>query len=267
MNRHLLRSIFSIAFAYLFTFSLSAQTILNGSFEQWPDSCTVDTPPISWDNRSDDFGPDQRGITCPGNISAFEGDSYLSLVYAATPAVNEERVSQDISGLIPGNTYEISFHVIASDVFIYTPVHVMAYIDSNMIFYTPELELGDPWAPFSFTFTASSTTARLMFGANDFGGSCLVASIGIDDVRINEYVGLEEIAPSPFYIYPNPVNETIHILGIETNEKLIITTTQGKELLTVTNASTGIDISSLAPGIYFLKDAKSQRSATRFVKR
>lgn len=67
-----------------------------------------------------------------------------------------------------------------------------------------------------------------------------------------QFLGLnEQLSPDTFQIYPNPASDFINLSSNENSTEITICNIEGKELFK-TNM-TSINISSLSPGVYFLK--------------
>jgi hypothetical protein len=261
--------IFGTLLFVVLLFSLPAQSIINGSFEEWPDSCSVDIPPIGWSNFSVTGGPDQRGLFCEGSIIPYEGDSYMSLLWSSGGGFIRQGASQFVSGLIIGQTYTISFYVIPCDYYGYNePINMLVYIDSSLIYVTPEIDPDDDWTPYFTEFTATDTHTKLAFQALEFDqGSSSYAALGIDAVSLSVTTGLNEPGVSPFHLFPNPAGDVLHIAGMQKAGSLIkIIDLRGQIFLTALYDKNGIDISMLTPGIYFITTDEIRLNKLKFVK-
>lgn len=249
--------------------TLSAQTFLNASFEDWPDSCAVDLAPTGWNNFSPIAGPDQRGTNCEGSIIPFEGDSYLGLRWSSGAGYVNDGASQVVSDLIVGQTYTVSFFAIADDYsFYHEPINVMVYLDSTLIYYTPALIEDAPWTPFSVNFTASDTIAEIAFQAAEFDqGSSSFSSLGIDAVSISTTNDLDKHFGSKFFGYPNPTRDILNVSGIhQDDESYVIFNLQGNAILLSSLQKNSIDISSLQAGIYFIQIGDNPLNRAKFIK-
>ena len=265
----LTKVIFTIIFAVL-SFYSSAQTFVNASFEDWPDSCSFDTPPIAWENFSVINGPDQRGANCPGSIVPFEGDSYMSLFWSSGGGINKEGASQKVSNLTIGQSYMISFYVIASDYYGYhDPINMLVLIDSTLIYVSPEIIEGDPWTQYFTDFVATDTVAEIAFRADEFSqGSCSWASLGIDVVSIKNTTGIDEALIDKARVFPNPVKDVLHINGLlEDGTVIHIVNAAGQTLISTSYEMDGVDVSSLLPGIYFIYLDENRLNKLKFIKR
>lgn len=247
-----------------------SQTIVNGSFEEWSDSCAWDSPPIGWTSFSNNTnGPDQRGIYCDGNITPFDGDHYMGLFGCAGFGITMEGAEQQVTGLTVGDSYTVSFYAIACDYTSYTvDLKVWAYIDSVPVFESYYLIKNEPWKHYQFSFVAEDTTAELAFLTSDWGYHCAVASVGIDQVTIHEGVGISEESNLNFDIYPNPVSERLFIGNIEElNKHIQIIDVSGNVVVETFVQNEGIDVSLLESGLYFLRLKERNSSAQPFIKR
>lgn len=185
--------IFLAALGPLLATHASAQTIVNGGFETWPAGCPVNTPPNGWANFSTSLGPDQAG-GCAGTVASFEGSSHMNLVWYSVNGLLEG-AAQAITGLVINNTYEVSFHAI-HDQGLYAatdPTVLEASINGTVLLTTPDLVSGDPWALYSFQFTATAATHVLAFRVAA-GSSGTTGCVGVDAVTISASTG---VAPSP----------------------------------------------------------------------
>jgi endoglucanase len=119
------------------------------------------------------------------------------------------------------------------------------------------LSLADTFAVYTYVFDMGATdnTARMVF---DFGNSTV--NVSVTDILIEEIVfepptGITIPQAGILDIYPNPVRERLFLRNAVDIEKVSIYNLQGKALLEkrVQDVNTGIDVSGLSPGIYFIR--------------
>lgn len=247
---------FYIVFLVTLTvFPSNAQTFVNGGFEDWPDSCSVNTAPSGWTIFSPPGGPNQRGLYCEGSIIPYEGNSYMSLQWSSGSGFIHDGASQIISDLVVAQSYAVSFYAIPCDYSWYhEPINVLVFLDSVLVYVTPELQENDPWTPFSLDFIASDTAIKISFQALEFDqGSSSFASLGIDAVSISSTAETSENLRTRMIVYPNPTSDLLFISEIQSSaDQLSILDLNGKIVLTTTIQKNGIDVSSLAPGFYYI---------------
>lgn len=249
-------------------FGSKAQTLVNGGFEDWPDSCLLDSPPVGWDNF-DDGGPDQRGIYCMGSIIPYEGDSYMSLLWGSGGIFRSEGASQKVTNLTVGQSYRVSFYAIPCDYYGYNePINILVYLDSIRIYITPEIHLGDPWTHFFTDFTATDTEMEIALQAKEFDqGSSSFASLGVDDLTITKAIGIAETKSYLLEVFPNPVADFLYITSSHEAETIIhIVDTKGQIVLCTSLAVKAIDVSSLKPGLYFIYTDANRLNGLKFIK-
>jgi endoglucanase len=119
------------------------------------------------------------------------------------------------------------------------------------------VSLADTFVVYTYVFDMGATdnTARMVF---DFGNSTV--NVSVTDILIEEIVfepptGITIPQAGILDIYPNPVKERLFLRNAVDIEKISIYNLQGKALLEkrVQDADTGIDVSGLSPGIYFIR--------------
>jgi hypothetical protein len=204
--------LFLIGYLLLFfSTNINSQSLLNGGFESWPPGCPFNTAPDDWTNFSTNLGPDQAG-SCTGSVTSQEGNSHLNLVWSTSSGLYEG-VQQAVSGLTVGKTYSLTFYAI-EDAGLYSgggSCVVDVYLNSNVVYSTPELSSGGSWAMHTINFVASSTSQDIKFRVRD-GSIGTSGSAGIDDVRISVMTGLKNtLSDRDFNIYPNPFIDKVHI--------------------------------------------------------
>jgi endoglucanase len=119
------------------------------------------------------------------------------------------------------------------------------------------LSLADTFVVYTYVFDMGATdnTARMVF---DFGNSTVnvsVTEIMIEEIVFEPPTGITIPQAGILDIYPNPVKERLFLRNAVDIEKISIYNLQGKALLEkrVQDADTGIDVSGLSPGIYFIR--------------
>lgn len=79
---------------------------------------------------------------------------------------------------------------------------------------------------------------------------------------VSSTVGVNEVDRNTQILYPNPVNETLN-LTVPTSSQTEVIDLTGKRVLSIPYGTKSIDVSSLAPGVYYLK---SEGRSLRFLK-
>lgn len=172
-----------------------AQQIVNGSMTGTADVHVFNqTPPPGWDDGGttvDTFDATSSVINTTWESSA-DGGTFVHAGGADGPAFFGEWVQQAVTGLVPGETYTISFEQTCSntnygtqDTHGYFEVCFGAQTQDSDLVAVPPLYSSASWQPQSMQFTASSTTELLTFTAKPGSGCCLVAvHMGLDGVKI-----------------------------------------------------------------------------------
>ncbi|HQF27623.1 MAG TPA: T9SS type A sorting domain-containing protein [Bacteroidia bacterium] len=189
----------------------NAQNIINGDFESWPPNCPYNVAPNGWINFSTSLGPDQAG-TCAGSVVSHQGNSQMNLVWY-TGSNLFEGAEQTISGLSVGDVYHLGFYAI-NDQGLYSfgdPVILEVYVDSAVVFSTPELTSGGAWVNYSVDFTATNVSHTIGFKVNQ-GSTGSSGSVGVDEVSFVNLTGLNNLSyENKISIYPNPFTQTTKI--------------------------------------------------------
>lgn len=201
--------------SFLIISDVQGQNIVNASFEDWVDSCAVDQPPIGWTTWSVNDGPDQRGPNCIGNIPAFDGLNFMCLRWASGGASLSEGVATEITDLVVGESYSISFYTRPDDYWSYAEeIFFMFYLDSVYLENSqPVFETGN-WHEVAFHFTASDTAHQISFQVTDGGGTCAFAALVVDNMTISKVSGLEEN-----YLQDKTLVHVLDLMGKETENR------------------------------------------------
>lgn len=235
---------------------INAQTILNSGFENWTGNCPVNIAPDDWTNFSTSLGPDEAGA-CAGAVSSYEGSSHMNLVWSS-PSDLLEGASQQVTGLNIGETYIVTFYAVNNrGLYAFDePANLDFYINSSVVFSTPELISGDPWAQYTVTFVATSTTDTIGFQVMN-GSTGTAGSAGVDAVSVTSTVGVNELnAADQFSIYPNPATGTLYLkwpVISSASIKIEILDLSGSLVSEGSVNDDTIDILKLRSGIYFLR--------------
>ena len=254
----------SIILSFFFL-STNAQTPANAGFETWPGNCPVNTAPTSWSNFSTSLGPDQAG-TCAGTVVSQQGISHMNLVWSNTGLA--EGADQLVSGFTTSTSYSVNFYAI-EDRGLYAStgsVFLDVYVNSVVVFSTPELFNLGPWTMYSANFVSSGISQTIGFRVRA-GGTGTSGSVGVDDVTIVTTTGIKNnLDPSLVTIFPNPVQ---HQLNITMPPDLIaknisIHSIYGQLVYALTTGDMNvIQLPELAPGIYFVRINTSKGEVTK----
>lgn len=91
---------------------------------------------------------------------------------------------------------------------------------------------------------------------------------GVWKRALSEFTGIEEAPLVSSDIYPNPAQENLYVHSKTNSGKYVVTDLAGKEvnvkILRQSDTETSMDVSTLAPGIYFIRTEKS-RTAAKFI--
>ncbi len=252
-NHYSVLAVFSLFLAT----TLNSQSLLNGDMESWPPNCPFNVAPNSWTNFSTSLGPDQAG--CVGPVVSYQGNSHMNLVWSTMPL--REGAEQMVTGLNPGDTYQINFYAIhdqglwASTGSVFLDV----YVNSVVIFSTPELFNLGPWTGYSAGFTATASTALIGFRVRD-GLTGSSGSVGVDAISIDLSTATNHTNdPSTFIVFPNPVENELNITCPPDAELTGVSlySVCGQVVYGAIPSVSGdlvkLDLSALAPGVYFLE--------------
>ena len=236
----------------VFIGSANAQVLLNGNMELWPPNCPFNVPPNSWTNFSTSLAPDQAG--CAGPVVSIQGSSHMNLVWSNTGL--REGCTQQVTSLAPGAPYIIQFFAI-HDQGLYAStgsVFLDVYLNSSVIFSTPELFNGGVWTQYAIGFMANNTSETIGFQIRD-GNTGTSGSVGVDSVTVDYSLGVAPAANFEFSMYPNPAKSRITLTGSEFLNSVTITDLSGKlvsEKNDLSVRSMIYELPELAPGLYFV---------------
>ncbi|SDS38536.1 Por secretion system C-terminal sorting domain-containing protein [Polaribacter sp. KT25b] len=257
-------------FTLLITLCLTAvsfgqEMILNGGLENWDD----DTTPTSW----------TKAEVLTKSTDAHSGS--FSAVRDGGSGTKD--LSQTISGVIPGNSYTISFwykvtagdeedvriwsNWKSGDTFVY---HVGDVNDrSNDPLRGPEdgyLDDGDGvWTKHEVTVTAPADVDSFYFEVRSYSNSTTYW----DDLSFvnNGTASVKDNSIEGFATYPNPVtNNKFTVTSSSSNRKeiAIFNVLGGKVFSsTVSGVKSTVDVSSISSGIYILKVTEDGKTATK----
>ena len=184
----------------LLSASAGAQEFNNFSFEVWgvDGVCEVNTPPDGWMGYStagDEFEEGNFSI-CASTIpfNAADGNSY-GRAYAEN-ATTGEGVVQELSGLIPGNIYQLSFQFAGSNLYPgINSIEWHVFIDDVDIDQTVAVSSDEAtWTLHVLQFAASSPSHFIGFRAFTVDGSGS-GSAAIDHIILEDITPEEEVLP------------------------------------------------------------------------
>jgi hypothetical protein len=234
-----------------------AQLISNGNFEFWPSGCPYNISPNSWTNFSTQLGPDQAG-NCAGTVLSVQGNSHMNLVWHSAIGLIEG-AKQIVQGLIIGRTYHLNFYAI-NDQGLYSygdPAFLEIYLDSTVIFTTPELVSGGSWTSYSIQFTANSNSKTIGFKIKP-GSTGTSGSVGIDSVTLfNPNSSNNLVNDHIINIYPNPFHSTATIQSaVHLNQASIVmyhaVGQQVNQWDHISGQNISISRENLPQGLYFI---------------
>lgn len=195
--------------AFLLFGNLYAQVAVNNNFENWPTSCAINQPPTGWTTFTTwtTTDPDEAG--CNGQVVPFSGNAHMNLVWSTGSNVFSEGAEQLISGFSPGTQYSITFWAIHNQgLWASTGKSVCdVYIDSVLVYTTPEMTNGGAWALNTVTFTATATSHLLGFRTEKGPTATLSSgSVGIDSLLISSSCAptFDTISPSTCDTFVSP---------------------------------------------------------------
>lgn len=96
--------------------------------------------------------------------------------------------------------------------------------------------------------TLQESTLGVMFAVQDFNGSTTrgLAKLGVNEASLNN------LSEATIQIYPNPVNSIVMVESDEHIKSVDIFNLQGEVVVSSENFATGIDLSQISTGTYFL---------------
>lgn len=233
-------------------FNSNAQVVSGWNFELWDPGCPVNTAPIGWTNFSTSLGSDQSGV-CAGTVISYQGDSHMNLVWWTGSGLFEG-AEQTITGFTPGQAYKFSFYAINNGN-LYSagaPAILDAYLDSVIIFSTPELSFGGTWTNYGVVFNATSTSHTIGFrvAAGSTGSS---GSMGVDAVQMTLVTDVSEQLPElSITVSPNPGDGYFTFRSENNIYSLEIWNVFGEKILSqqVNADQTVIDLVDQPSGVY-----------------
>jgi hypothetical protein len=252
---------FLLALLLTTSVSMAQNVIVNGDFELWTGTCPTNIAPDGWTNYSTQLGPDEAG-TCFGGVTAHGGSSFMNLVWINSGIM--EGASQNLQNLTMNAVYRISFWGINSQGIYANPGDCMLEIhrNSTSIFSTPNLVSGGAWTYYSVDFTVTSPfepiAVRCVGGASGTSGSA-----GVDDFSVAELVGVEDGLATDVQLYPNPVEDRLHVYvgnslrGVEGLVQVDVVNLLGQRVLEMNcnliDGQGAVDVQGLSAGVYYLR--------------
>ena len=79
--------------------------------------------------------------------------------------------------------------------------------------------------------------------------------------NFEEIVGIDDVDANALGLYPNPARTTVTVNGLESGSTVTVVDLNGREVLSTTEPT--IDVSSLAPGAYFVRITGQRQNAIR----
>ena len=251
-----------LIFLYLLGFSSAySQSFTNPSLELWSNIavCETNLPPDGWNNYSNvGLGPDEGNLTlCPSTIppTAANGNIYARCL-AGNPNTGEG-MYQDISNLIIGTTYTISYNYCGSNRWGGSGDCVWhLFIDDIDVNQSAIFSSADTvWHTNFYTFIATAVTHKVGVRAYtptyNGGGS---AAIDLFSIEHSKPTSIQNgFLASDFSVYPNPFGT---YLTLETNHQIpmtfILTNVLGEQVY----RSEFVDVltfntDDLSKGLYF----------------
>jgi PKD repeat protein len=278
-------------------------TVVSSSFTSLPTStsATVSITQLNYNSGGNDFGLEDitlnetscgtlpvaafsgGGYICPGTCASFtnlssNATSYQWYFNGATPSTSTDTDPQNICYNTPGS-YDVTLVAYnANDtvtlnvpgyitVYPYPPAQGIAqsgdtlFANGGAVTYQWYLN-GAIITGATDSFYVAAQGGNYNVVCTDSNG-CEVEAVVFDVVAAVQ--NLE--SSSAFYVFPNPAEEEINVMTKYPVETVTVFNLYGEEVLKTASHASSIDISSLAPGCYFI-EAKSRNENYRkkFVK-
>lgn len=225
--------------------------------------------------------PDLTSTTGPGSMvvgaigNPFSGSTFVSGNFASSSSnFFQEGIMQNVIGLVPNEKYIIRLYqtVVKHNVAIDKSGSWAIYIDTLLVGITEPTYSNEPYASFnmpwelrSVSFIASTISHWIKFLPLDDDSNFIASAfdttgalrMGIDSISLSIVTGIDEKGgDTRINFYPNPCKR---ILNIENPDRRIkhfqVLSVSGAVLMRQEEVETNtvsIDLSSLAPGLYFL---------------
>lgn len=257
--------------AFLLSSSMvvSAQTFLNGSFENTTGSCSYGLSNASFSSMMSDcnaFGSasqiDILDNTC-GFGTAENGTHFVGIAVDITNALTDAFAMELSAPMVAGNTYMLTFYG-RKDPGYGANLLEIGYSSDSTMFGTaidtaavPTLSWGFVSMTFTPTINCSHITVRTIAGTYGWN---FVDDFAIADITNTNYVANDQT----IQVYPNPTAGNISIVTPSAcvTETVTVKDIQGNTLLVA--QSQLVDLTGFAAGVYILE---VETNSGRFVKR
>ncbi|MFY7671904.1 InlB B-repeat-containing protein, partial [Tenacibaculum sp. MEBiC06402] len=132
------------------------------------------------------------------------------------------------------------------------------YDDGTVVTLTAVPDSGYQFDSWSGDATGNTTQITVTMDGDKTVTASFSVTLGINDEKFKV----------PFKLYPNPVEDIIHIESKEIVEKIKIYNVLGKEVVSSTMSNESINVSSLSKGLYFMIiETTSGKGVRRFIKK
>lgn len=260
-----MKKLYTLLLLTAFAFSASAQNlVVNGNFESWDD----DTTPTGFSPA-----PFTAAVTKESTV-VFEGAFSAKHTTLATGSV---KIQKEISGIVPGHSYTISYRYLDNDanarsrMWSYWLTSALATItvgdDSDgMMRPSTYSEDGANWAIYTITVTAPAGASTLRFETRTYSQNAMSGVVYYDDFKlVDNSLSIKNNEIQGLKIYPNPVtNGTLYITSQANAERNVqVYDVLGKQIVNTTTSANAINVSSLKAGVYIVKITEEGNTVSR----
>lgn len=261
-----MKKIYTLLFSIALALGANAQTnlVTNGGFETWTDATT----PANFSPA-----PFTASVSQESTV-VYAGDFSAKHQTAATSSI---KLQTEVSGIIPGHSYTISYRYMDNDVnarsrmWGYWLTSASATINEgndNDALLRPSTysEDNSTWLLYTITITAPTDAAVFRFETRSYAQNAGMGVIYYDDFKMidNDNLSVKQNQIDGLKIYPNPVtNGTFFInTSSDSTKEVVVYDVLGKQVIK-TSTTNSVNVSNLKGGVYIVKITEDGKTATR----
>lgn len=258
-----MKKIYTLLFSVALAFGANAQTnlVANGGFETWTDATT----PANFSPA-----PYTASVSQESTI-VYEGTYSAKHVTGTSSSI---KLQTEVSGIIPGHSYTISYRYLDNDVnarsrmwsFWLTSESVSITDGADVLRPSTYSEDNAAWQLYTVTLTAPATASIFRFETRSYSQNSAAGTIYYDNFKIvdNDNLSVNQNQIEGLKIYPNPVtNGTFYInTNADSTKEVVVYDVLGKQVIK-TSTTNAVNVSNLKGGVYIVKITEDGKTATR----
>ena len=257
-----MKKLYTLLFSAAIAFSANAQTNLatNGGFEIWTDAST----PANFSPA-----PFTASVSQESTV-VYEGSFSAKHVTATSGSV---KLQTEVSGIIPGHSYTISYRYLDNDVnarsrmwsFWLTPDLATLADHADVLRPATYSEDNSGWMLYTVTLTAPATASIFRFETRSYSQNAASGAIYYDNFSIvDNDLSINKNSIDGLKVYPNPVTSGTFYINTNANstKEVVVYDVLGKQVIK-TSTTNAVNVSNLKGGVYIVKITEDGNTATR----